>query len=96
MLLTVLVVIVVLAYVVESLLDNLNQSTARNPLDPKIAGLYDSQERERSIAYSAENTRFGFYSSTFSTIVMILALTYVSTRSPQRLSSVTLLRVQFL
>ncbi|MEY3115342.1 MAG: hypothetical protein RL611_56 [Actinomycetota bacterium] len=76
MLLTVLVAIVVLAYVVESLLDNLNQSTARNPLDPKIAGLYDPQERERSIAYSAEKTRFGFYSSTFSTIVMILALTH--------------------
>jgi STE24 endopeptidase len=76
MLLTVLIIIVVLAYVVESLLDNLNQGRARNPLDPKIAGLYDVKERERSIAYSAEKTRFGFYSSTFSTIVMILALTY--------------------
>ena len=76
MLLTVLVVIVVIAYVVESLLDNLNQSAARNPLDPKIAGLYDSKERERSIAYSAEKTRFSFYTSTFSTIVMILALAY--------------------
>ena len=76
MLLTVLVVIIVLAYVVESLLDNLNQSRARSPLDPKIAGLYDSRERERSVCYSAEQTRFGFYSSTFSTIVMILALAY--------------------
>ena len=52
MLLTVLVIIVVLAYVVESLLDNLNQSTARNPLDPKIASLYYVTERERSITYS--------------------------------------------
>lgn len=41
MLLTILVSIVVAAYIVESLLDRLNQSTARNPLDPKIAHLYD-------------------------------------------------------
>ena len=76
MLLTALVLIVVLAYIVESVLDNLNQSRARNPLDPKIAGLYDAQERERSISYSAEKNRFGFYSATFSTVVMILALSY--------------------
>jgi STE24 endopeptidase len=76
MLITALVIIVVLAYIVESLLDNLNQSRARNPLDPKIAGLYDAQERERSISYSAEKNRFGFYSATFSTVVMVLALSY--------------------
>ena len=76
MLLTALVLIVVLAYIVESVLDNLNQSRARNPLDPKIAGLYDAQERERSISYSAEKNRFGFYSATFSTVVMVLALSY--------------------
>ena len=76
MLLTALVIIVVLAYIVESVLDNLNQSRARNPLDPKIAGLYDAQERERSISYSAEKNRFGFYSATFSTVVMVFALSY--------------------
>ena len=76
MLLTVLITIVVAAYIVESLLDYLNQSTARNPLDSKIAHLYDQAEREKSIAYSAEKTNFGFVSSTFSTIVMILALAY--------------------
>ena len=74
MLLTFLVSIVVAAYIVESLLDRLNQSTARNPLDPKIAHLYDPIEREKSIAYSAEKTNFGFISSTFSTVIMILAL----------------------
>ena len=74
MLLTILVSIVVTAYIVESLLDRLNQSTARNPLDPKIAHLYDPIEREKSIAYSAEKTNFGFISSTFSTVIMILAL----------------------
>lgn len=76
MLLTVVVSIVLIAYITEALLDHLNQSTAGNALDPSVAGLYDSSERKRSIAYSAEKTRFGFYSSTFSTIVMILALCY--------------------
>jgi len=76
MLLTVLVAIVVAAYLIETLLDRLNQSTSRNALDPSIASLYDPAERERSIAYNEEKTRLGFYSSTFSTVLMILALCY--------------------
>ena len=75
MLLTSLVLIVLVAYILESLLDQLNQSRARDPLDPSIVDLYDANERERSISYSAEKTRFGFYSSTFSTVILILALT---------------------
>ena len=74
MLLNALVCIVIAAYLIETLLDYLNQSTARNPLDPKIANLYDADERERSIQYSAAKTRFGFYSSSFSTAILILAL----------------------
>ncbi len=76
MLLTALVVIVLAAYVIESILDNLNLSTARNALDPKIAHLYDAKERERSISYSSEKTRFGFISSTISTLILIFALSY--------------------
>ena len=76
MLLTVVVSIVLLAYIIEVLLDHVNQSTAGNALDPSVASLYDSSERTRSIAYSAEKTRFGFYSSTFSTVIMIIALCY--------------------
>ena len=76
MLLIALVVIVLAAYIIESILDNLNLSTARNTLDPKIAHLYDAKERERSISYSAEKTRFGFISSTISTIILIFALSY--------------------
>jgi len=68
--------IVLAAYIVEALLDQLNQSRSRDPLDISIANLYNQDERERSISYSAEKTRFGFYSSTFSTIIMIIALTY--------------------
>lgn len=76
MLLTLLVSIVVLAYIIEALLDHLNQGTARNPVDRKIAHLYDQNEREKSIAYTYEKTRFGFVLATSSTVVMILALAY--------------------
>ena len=76
MLLTSLVLIVLITYILEALLDQLNQSRARDPLDSSISNLYDVNERERSIAYSSAKTRFGFYSSTFSTIVLILALAY--------------------
>ena len=72
MLLTSLVLIVLAAYILESFLDHLNQSRARDPLDSSIANLYDAEERERSITYSAEKTRFGFFSSTFSTVILIL------------------------
>lgn len=74
MLLNALILIVIATYLLETWLDHLNQRTARDPLDAKIANLYDAAERERSIAYSAERTRFGFYSSSFSTALMILAL----------------------
>ena len=76
MLITALVLIVLAAYIVEALLDQLNQSRSRDPLDLSIANLYNQDERERSISYSTEKTRFSFYSSTFSTIIMIIALTY--------------------
>ena len=76
MLITALVLIVLATYIVEALLDQLNQSRSRDPLDSSIANLYNQDERERSISYSAEKTRFSFYSSTFSTIIMIIALTY--------------------
>ncbi|MEN9542532.1 MAG: hypothetical protein RL239_185, partial [Actinomycetota bacterium] len=76
MLLTVLVSIVVVAYIVEALLDHLNEGTARLPLDKKIAHLYDEKEREKSIAYSSEKTKFSFISATFSTVIMVFALAY--------------------
>lgn len=76
MLLTSLVLIVLITYILEALLDQLNQSRARDPLESSISNLYDVNERERSIAYSSEKTRYGFYSSSFSTIVLILALSY--------------------
>ncbi|MEN9516762.1 MAG: hypothetical protein RLZZ159_628 [Actinomycetota bacterium] len=76
MLITALVVIVVGFYVLESVLDHLNQRTADKPLDRRIAHLYSDSERNRSVSYSAEKSNFGFLSASFSIIVMVFALSY--------------------
>jgi len=75
MLLTALVVIVVLAFIIESLLDRLNQQSSRKDPDPIVAHLYNSDERTRSIAYGQAKSELGLVSSTFTTALTVLALT---------------------
>ena len=74
MLLNTLVLIVITTYLVGVVIDYLNQKNSIETLDPLIADLYDSDERSRSVNYSAENSKLSFYSSSFSTAIMILAL----------------------
>jgi STE24 endopeptidase len=75
MLLTILVTIVLLAFVIEAVLDFLNQRSALLPPDRLVAGLYDEKERARSIEYGAAKYRVGLVSATLSTVILILALT---------------------
>ncbi len=74
MLLNTLVLIVIATYLVGVVIDYLNQKNSNATLDPLIADLYDPDERSRSVNYSAENSKLSFYSSSFSTAIMILAL----------------------
>lgn len=76
MLLTVLIAVVVVGYALEEFLGYLNQRSARQPIDPEIADLYDDAERTRSIAYGAARFRVGFASSTVSTAVLVSALAF--------------------
>lgn len=76
MLLTSLVVIVILGFALEELLGYLNQRSARQPLDPEIADLYDAAERERSLAYGTAKYRVGLAASSVSTVVLVCALAY--------------------
>jgi STE24 endopeptidase len=75
MLLTIVVLIVLLVFVIESTLDYLNQSRAYAPVPQEIADLYKLDERDRSIAYGSEKYRLGLLSSAISTALLILALT---------------------
>lgn len=76
MLLNVLVVIVVLGFVLEELLGYLNQRSAKQPIDPDIAHLYDEGERQRSIAYGAAKYKVGLVSSAVSTVILVAALVF--------------------
>lgn len=74
MLLSALVVIVVLGFALEEWLGFLNQRSARQPLDPDVAGLYDEAERQRSLDYGAAKYRVGLVASAVSTLILVAAL----------------------
>ena len=75
MLLNVLVIIVVAVFILESTLDYLNQSRVNDAVPNEVEGLYDLNERERSIAYGSERYRVGLISGAISTTLLIFALT---------------------
>lgn len=73
--LTLLIALVILNYLVESLLKILNYKESKKPLHPRLADLYSESEYRRSLEYSQANFRFSIISSTYSIIIMIVALT---------------------
>ena len=75
MILNVLVFIVVAVFILESTLDYLNQSRANDLVPKEVEGLYNLNERKRSIAYSSERYRVGLISGAISTTLLIFALT---------------------
>lgn len=76
MLLALLITIVVLGFLAEEILGILNQRSARQPIDPAIADLYDADERERSMAYGAAKHRVQLASSVVSTATLVCALAF--------------------
>jgi len=76
MLLEALILIVLLTFLLESVLDELNQRSAQSSPDPIVAHLYDPKEQARSISYGRERTELGLLSGAATTGVMILALAF--------------------
>jgi len=76
MLLKALVLIVLVTFVLESILDELNQRSAQNAPDPLVAHLYDAKERDRSISYGRERNQLGLIMGAVTTVAMILALAF--------------------
>ena len=76
MLLEALVLIVLTTFVLESILDELNQRSAQNAPDPLVAHLYDAKERDRSISYGRERNQLGLLMGAVTTAAMILALAF--------------------
>lgn len=74
MFLEALIVIILLTFVLEISLEYLNEKSAAKMPDPLVAGLYNEQERERSLRYGQERNRLSLFSGALSTSVALLAL----------------------
>lgn len=74
MFLEALIVIILLTFVLEVSLEYLNEKSAAKMPDPLVAGLYNEQERERSLRYGQERNRLSLFSGALSTSVALLAL----------------------
>lgn len=72
--LTLLISLVVLNYLVESLIKVLNYRESRKPLHPTLAHLYSESEYRRSLEYSQANFALSLINSTYSILIMIVAL----------------------
>lgn len=72
--LTLLVTLVILNYFVESLIKILNFRESKKPLHPTLANLYSESEYRRSLEYSQANFSLAIISSTYSLIIMVVAL----------------------
>ena len=71
----IIVGILVVTFIVESVLDELNQRSSAQTPDPLVADLYDRKGKAKSLAYGGEKLKLGLISGFISTSLMILALT---------------------
>lgn len=74
MLLEALIFIVVATFILESVLDHLNQKSSEKKPDPLVAHLYNETEHRRSISYGYEKYQLGLFSGAVSTTLLVLAL----------------------
>jgi STE24 endopeptidase len=66
-----IIVIIVLQFLMETLVDYLNSRKFQDPIPEELKDVYDSEEYLRSQAYKKDNYRFGVLSSSFSIILTL-------------------------
>ena len=66
--------LVVINFSLDTVLDYLNDKSARTTVAPRISEFYDEAEYRRSIAYGSEKYRFGIFDSSFSFLITVAAL----------------------
>lgn len=74
--LTLLISLVILNYLVESLIKILNFKESKKPLHPTLANLYSESEYRRSLEYSQANFTLSLTNSTYSILIMVVALIF--------------------
>lgn len=71
---TLIVFILIGSYLLERYLDWINIKNWSNNLPSELAGIYDEDKYRKSQEYAKAKTRFGFVTSTFSLIIMLVFL----------------------
>lgn len=71
----IIIVIILLDFIVEKVLDALNAKHFDDPVPAELQDVYDEEEYQRSQRYKKERYRFGLLTSTFS-IVLLLTFLY--------------------
>ncbi len=66
--------IVVLDYIFDQALDFLNQRHSKAEIPQKLKGIYEEDEYAKSQAYQKVRSRFGFWTSAFSTALTLIVL----------------------
>ena len=72
--LTLLILLVLLNYLVETTIKVLNFKESKKPLHPTLANLYSKSEYQRSLEYSQANFTTSLANSTYSLVILVVAL----------------------
>ena len=72
--LTLLILLVLLNYLVETTIKVLNFKESKKPLHPTLANLYSESEYQRSLEYSQANFTTSVANSTYSVAILVVAL----------------------
>ncbi len=75
LLLALMIAFMVLDFLSEQGLAYLNDKSSKKPLTPELQGIYSESEHAKSVAYGGAKFRFALVGSTFSLLVIVLALT---------------------
>ncbi len=76
MILGLFLVILIGGFILERWLDLKNMRHTEPELPDELKDVYDDEEYRKSQLYKKENTRFSFYSSTFSLVIMVAAILF--------------------
>ncbi|NQZ74865.1 MAG: M48 family metallopeptidase [Ekhidna sp.] len=72
--LTLLLGIIIFDFVLERTLTYLNRKSSKQPIPEELEGIYDEEKYQNSQAYQAEVSKFGLITSSFSFVLLVLAI----------------------
>lgn len=74
LLLFAMLALVVMNFALDTVLDYLNDRSARTTIEPRVSEFYEPEKYQKSIEYGSEKYRFGLIDSTFNVIITLAAL----------------------